>query len=120
MAGFLDTYFWWRPFGAVAEISAQNLERQLANGKDKPQLLDVRTHAEWQSGVIDGAVLVQVQDLKSRIDGLDFDKSKPVIAICRSAHRSIGAVRLLKAAGYEDPMQLQGGMLVWRGKTVRP
>lgn len=120
MSGFLDEIFWWRPFGAVSEISAADLEKQIAGGGEPPQLLDVRSPPEWQSGIIEGSVLVSVQHLKGQTDELKFDKSKPVIAICRSAHRSIGAVRLLKAAGYEGAMQLQGGMMGWSGETVKP
>jgi rhodanese-related sulfurtransferase len=36
-----------------------------------------------------------------------------VVAICASAHRSVPAVRLLRAAGYKNAMQLKGGMLSW-------
>ena len=120
MSGFLDGFFWWLPFGAVPEISATDLDQQLSGKGVRPQLLDVRSPPEWRNGIIEGSVLVSVQNLKSQIDKLDFDKTKPVVAICRSAHRSIGAVRLLKAAGYEDAKQLQGGMLAWPGETVKP
>ncbi|VAV95096.1 hypothetical protein MNBD_ALPHA08-2054 [hydrothermal vent metagenome] len=113
MSGFLGRLFWWLPFGDVPEISAVDLQEQLSGGKEPLQLLDVRSPSEWQNGVIDGSVLVSVQGLKSRIDDLGFDPSRPVIAICHSATRSVGAVRLLNMAGYEDAKQLQGGMLVW-------
>jgi rhodanese-related sulfurtransferase len=36
-----------------------------------------------------------------------------VVAICLTAHRSIPAVRLLRARGFEAA-QLAGGMLAWR------
>ncbi len=119
MSGFLDEMFWWRPFGVVPEIAASELERLISTGSEQPQLLDVRSGPEWQGGVIGGSVLLSVQHLKSQIDNLGFDKSKPVVAICRSAHRSIGAVRLLRAAGYDDASQLQGGMLAWEGQGFR-
>ena len=123
MSGFFERVFWWLPFGEVPEITVDELHRELSGKGATIQLLDVRTPPEWQAGVIDGSVLVSVQNLKSRIDDLGFDKAKPVVAICRSAHRSIGAVRLLKMAGYEDAKQLQGGMLVWERRqlpTVKP
>lgn len=122
MSGFLSGMFWWLPFGSVPEISPADLQQQLI-GKNPPQLLDVRSPPEWQSGVIEGSVLLPVQNLKTQIGTLNFDKSKPIIAICRSAHRSIGAVRLLEAAGYEVAVQLEGGMLAWEGngfKVTKP
>ncbi len=117
MAGFADKYFWWLPVGSVPEVTAQELQREINRTRDKPQLLDVRTSAEWQQGIIKGALLVPVGVLKSRAATLPFDRSKPVVAICRTAHRSISAVRILRNAGYENVRQLQGGMLNWQGRN---
>ena len=115
MSAFLDRYFWWLPLGPVPEVSAQDLKREISKTRARPQLLDVRTDREWREGAIKGTVLVPVGLLKNQVDKLPFDRSKPIVAICRSAHRSIPAVRLLRSAGYTDVRQLQGGMLSWQG-----
>ncbi len=115
MSSFVDRYFWWLPVGSVPEVSAQDLKREISKTRNRPQLLDVRTANEWRQGAIKGAVLVPVSTLKNQIGALPFDRSKPVVAICRSAHRSISAVRLLRNAGYSNVRQLQGGMLSWQG-----
>jgi len=83
-------------------------------GSARPQILDVRTSAEWRSGHIAGAVHVPIIELGSRIDRLQLDRTRPVVAICRAAHRSIPAVRLLQQHGFRNACQLQGGMLAWR------
>ena len=114
MSAILDKYFWWLPVGAVPEVSAQDLAREISKTRSRPQLLDVRTDHEWRQGAIKGTLLVPVSAFKSQIDALPFDRSKPVVAICRSAHRSIPAVRLLRNAGYDDVRQLKGGMLSWQ------
>ena len=114
MASLMDKYFWWLPLGRVPEISAPDLKRAISRTRNRPQLLDVRTRKEWQEAAIKGSVLMPIGILRSHIDALPFDRSRPVVAICRSAHRSIPAVRLLRLAGYEDVCHLKGGMLAWQ------
>lgn len=103
---------WWVPFGKVPEVGAALLAQELRRGVP-PQILDVRTAAEWKSSRIEGSVNVPVTELKSRLDALGLDPGRPVVAICRSAHRSIPAVRLLRGRGFRDVRQLAGGMKAW-------
>jgi rhodanese-related sulfurtransferase len=104
--------FWWLPFGTVPELPAARLARQLAE-LSPPQLLDVRTVAEFSRGHVRGALNVPIQELQARLPSLGLDPARPVVAICLTAHRSIPAVRLLRARGFEAA-QLAGGMLAWR------
>jgi rhodanese-related sulfurtransferase len=104
--------FWWLPFGKVPELPATRLARQLAE-LSAPQLLDVRSEAEFSRGRVRGALNVPIQHLQTRLPSLDLDPARPVVAICLTAHRSIPAVRLLQAHGFEAA-QLAGGMLAWR------
>lgn len=99
--------------GKVSEISPVELNFILEDSENDIQILDVRTHLEWKNGHIAGALNVPVTQLNSEIDKLSFDKEKPVVAICLSAHRSIPAVRALKESGYKNVKQLEGGMLGW-------
>jgi len=95
----------------VPEIPARELARRLAT--DPPQVLDVRTEMEWRRSRIDAARSVPITELRRRLPALPLDPKRPVVAICLSAHRSIPAVRLLRARGYGDVVQLAGGMLAW-------
>ncbi|MBK1701035.1 rhodanese-like domain-containing protein [Thiococcus pfennigii] len=113
MSGLLRNLFWWVPFGTVPELAPQALRAELA-GAEPPFLLDVRTPAEWRQDRIDGAVNVPVTELKGRLPSLGLDPRRPIVAICRSAHRSIGAVRLLELNGFTAVRQLEGGMLAWQ------
>jgi len=114
MSSFVDKYLWWLPMGSVPEVSARDLQTEITKARGSLQILDVRTSGEYAQGAIDGALLMPIGTLKNRIDALPYDRSKPVVAICRSAHRSIPAVRILRAAGFQDVRQLQGGMLSWQ------
>ena len=108
----LKKLFWWLPFGTVPEISSPDLD--LLIEKDQaPFILDVRTEPEFNEGHIQGAVNLPLGSLKGEINHLNIDPDRPVVAICRSAHRSIPAVRLLSLAGFNNARQLQGGMIAW-------
>ncbi|MBS3801102.1 MAG: rhodanese-like domain-containing protein [Thioalkalivibrio sp.] len=101
----------WRPFGRVPEIEAQDLARAVRRGE--VQLLDVRTGVEHRRSRIPGARHLPITQLSGpRLQALGLDPERLVVAICLSAHRSIPAVRKLRALGY-DARQLRGGMLAW-------
>jgi rhodanese-related sulfurtransferase len=103
---------WWLPFGGVPEIPAPRLAKDLV-AIPPPQLVDVRTEAEFRRGRLRGAVSAPIQSLAERLPALGLDRARPVVAICLTAHRSIPAVRLLRLRGF-DAAHLAGGMLAWR------
>ncbi|WP_137896405.1 rhodanese-like domain-containing protein [Ramlibacter sp. 2FC] len=105
--------FWWIPFGKVPEVSPEQLERMRLDIGNRVQIVDVRTGMEWRASHIPGAVSVPVTEFAGRLESLGLDKSRPVVAICLSAHRSIPAVRTLRKNGFRDAYQLKGGMLSW-------
>jgi rhodanese-related sulfurtransferase len=102
---------WWLPFGCVPEISAHELDELLKNGG--AQLIDVRTPVEFAVGHVAGARNVPIYSLRRTLPSLVLNPSRPIVAICATAHRSPPAVRLLRAAGYENAVQLKNGMLSW-------
>ena len=103
---------WWLPFGRVPEVTAAILAARLDRG-EAVQLLDVRSAGEFRAGHIAGSVNVPITEVEERLAALALDATRPVVAICLSAHRSIPAVRLLRQEGF-DASQLAGGMLAWR------
>jgi rhodanese-related sulfurtransferase len=107
---------WWSPFGHVSEISAGELHDRLARGGNV-QLLDVRTRQEFAHGHIAGAVNVPIQSFRAQLSHLDLDRSKPVVTICKTAHRSPAATRVLRAQGFEA-VQLAKGMDEWRRQKL--
>lgn len=105
--------FWWIPFGKVPEMPADQIEKLRRDSSAGLQIVDVRTSLEWSKSHIPGALSVPITEFNARLPTLQLDKSKPVIAICLSAHRSIPAVRKLRQQGFKQAYQLQGGMLSW-------
>ena len=107
---------WWLPFGRVPEISAAELNELMKNGG--AQLIDVRTPAEFAAGHVAGARNVPINTLKHTLPTLALDPKRPIVAICATAHRSPPAVRLLRAAGYKNAVQLKNGMLSWYAASL--
>ena len=99
---------WHRMSGPVPEVTKAELARMIDAGE--VQVLDVRTHAEFKAGHVDGALNVPIGDLADEIDGIALDPAVPVVSVCLTAHRSIAATRLLRRHGY-DAYQLQGGWI---------
>ena len=94
------------------EIDVLELKRRLDEGEGF-QLIDVREDYEWEiCNLADaGARLVPLQTLPQALD--DLDRDRPVIIHCRSGPRGTTAVAYLQTAGYEDVVNLAGGILAW-------
>jgi len=71
-------------------------------------VLDVRTQGEWDAGHVEGAMLLPVDELRSRCEALD--KSKTYAVYCGVGYRAYVACLILKARGYHA-MNVSGG---WR------
>ena len=106
----------WLPFGRVPEIAPEDLARHLA-APDPPFVVDVRTALEFRQGHIEGAHHIPLQALGAALPSLSFGPKVTVVAICKTAHRSIPAVRLLQGKGL-TALQLAGGMDRWRRRGL--
>jgi len=101
----------WLPFGHVPEINPNQLPCDPLEVSDHFQLIDVRSHTEWQQSHIQGSINLPLQRFSLSAPELNSEH-KPIICICLSAHRSTPAVRKLRRAGIEA-YELKGGMLNW-------
>lgn len=64
------------------------------------RLIDVRTHAEFASGHIDGAFNLPLDRFNHEIHRVVPDKATPVILYCRSGARSGHALSAMRQMGY--------------------
>jgi len=76
-------------------------------------LVDVRTPQEFNSGHIEGAVNIPLQELAQRTSEIPQDE--PVVVYCRSGNRSSTAARMLSNAGYDQVYDL-GGVIDWQAQ----
>jgi len=96
------------------DITAQQLNEQLQNGSDA-QIVDVREADEVAAGMIAGARHIPLGELRTRMG--ELDKSRPVVAVCRSGRRSAAAADQLAAAGF-TAYTMTGGMLDWSAAAL--
>ena len=88
------------------EISLEELLQRLTN-KEAIFLLDVRTTEERNTYNI-GGVLIPLSELPARLN--ELDPTLDIVTYCRSGGRSLQAVALLKAAGFQSVRSLAGGV----------
>ena len=98
---------------AVTPAQATNLIN-----KEDAIVLDIRPKKEWATGHITGARHIPLADLDRRLDELGKFKQRPVIVVCNLGQTAGTATRKLKAAGFENPVRLSGGMTEWKGQSL--
>lgn len=75
-------------------------------------ILDVREEKERKSGFINAATHVPMAQVKSKLDTLD--KSKKILAYCKSGTRSNTTAELLCKNQFENVYSLKGGFDAWQ------
>ncbi len=63
-------------------------------------IVDVRTKEEYDTGHIKDSINIPVDDIESRIN--ELDKNKTILVYCRSGRRSTTAYNILKDKGYKS------------------
>lgn len=86
--------------------------RRLREGTAKPQLLDVRTPAEYALFHIPGAIN-RPDAMAADAAALGLDPKRAVVVVCMTGHRSPFVAKKLAAKGY-DASNLTWGMLGWK------
>jgi sulfur-carrier protein adenylyltransferase/sulfurtransferase len=95
---------------AVEEIGARELKRRLDAGEEL-EIIDVREPHEWAICRIEGARLVPLGTLGSRLH--ELDPARTYVLQCRSGVRSATALGILRQAGFQSLLNLRGGILAW-------
>ena len=76
----------------------------------KPYLLDVRSPGEYKQGHINGAELIPLNELSTKLTRIP--KGREIICVCASGTRSSLAARRLSGQGYKVS-NMKGGMSRW-------
>jgi adenylyltransferase/sulfurtransferase len=96
--------------GDDMEMTASELSASLRAGHT-PWLLDVREAWEYATARIEGATLIPLGDLASRVD--EVPREADVVVYCHHGMRSARAVSTLRRAGWERVRNLSGGIDRW-------
>lgn len=106
LEGSLDT--WTKagnPVEEYASISAQDFAVKLS---EKPYIIDVREKTAREKGVLEGAQLIGMPDLLSRVSGIP--KEQPVYVHCSLGGKSFAAYTVLRAFGLRNVVDIAGGL----------
>ncbi|MNE08949.1 putative rhodanese-related sulfurtransferase [compost metagenome] len=88
---------------------------------DNAVILDVRTEAEYNDGVILNAINIDFYKGQGFVEELEsLDKNKNYYVYCRSGARSAKACEIMNELGFENAYNLLGGILDWDGEVVAP
>lgn len=94
---------------AVPTIDCTGAAAALAAGGAR--FVDVREPDEWRTGHIPGAIHIPLGELGTRY--LEIPLHEPVIMVCRVGGRSYQATEFLLDHGFDQVVNLDGGMLAW-------
>jgi len=92
-----------------AEISVQELET-MRHRQDDFLLLDVREPYEYEIANL-GGKLIPLQEIESNWQVIPKDKQ--VVVHCRSGQRSQQAIQILEQKGFDNLLNLRGGIIAW-------
>ena len=95
------------------DISVEDLKKLREEGADFV-LIDVREPHEREICEI-GGELIPLGSLAGRIEALEA--SAHTVVYCRSGGRSAKAVTALRASGFGNAWNLQGGILAWADRV---
>ena len=85
---------------------------------DKKMILDVRHKHEFDEEKLRNAVNLDVMmpNFKDKVQNLDPNKT--YFVYCQSGRRSARACRIMAEHGFENLVNLKGGIVQYEGKTV--
>ncbi len=105
------TEFEAESYKAVSAEDAYNLIKTV-----DPVILDVRTQAEYDSGHLEGAILIPVQVLEQNMGVLEQFKDENILVYCASGNRSTVASKLLLEADFSRLYNMRYGIREWLQK----
>lgn len=100
----------------MTHISVDDLKARMDRG-EKITLIDVREPHEYAEANIAGARLFPLGKIQTmQVDDLEDLKEEEVILQCRSGQRSMMAAMVLEQLGFQNTVNLTGGILAWQEK----
>lgn len=102
--------------GEEWDISAGELAEML-KGPHPPRLIDVREPHELEISRLEGAELIPLGSLASRLS--ELNSADEIVLFCKAGTRSARALEVLYSAGFRKIKHLKGGINAW-AKEVDP
>ncbi len=98
----------------LKHLKVVEFEDAVAEAGDRAVLIDVREPEEYAFGHLPNSRLIPLREFVDEIG--DLPRDRPIFLVSRSGRRSTRAMRLLAENGFEDIINLKGGVLSWRAR----
>jgi rhodanese-related sulfurtransferase len=95
-----------------AEIDAAAARVLVEDEREDVVIVDVRSAPEFESGHIDGALWIPVEEIERRAD--EVPRRGRVLVFCAVGGRSAAACHLLSEKGFTNLTNVDGGMMAWQ------
>jgi rhodanese-related sulfurtransferase len=95
----------------IKEITPTDLSR-LMEQADHFNLVDIRTPAEVERGVIPTATVLAMNQIPLNLDFFSISR-KQIVIYCRTGSRSAQVCRFLNQQGINNVINLRGGLVKW-------
>lgn len=102
---------------AVRRLTALDLKKLLdhATSAGALVLVDVREPREFNTGHLEAAINIPINELARRLG--EIPRAASPVFICRSGGRSLAACAMAQRAGIREPAHLEGGLLAWASEV---
>lgn len=97
----------------IIKLSPAELQAKL-QAKEDFFLIDVRDPEEYESGHIAGSILIPLDTIEEKTEGIR--KDKPIVLYCALGRRSRAAAEALVSRGFTHIYHLDGGLEAWTGE----
>jgi len=94
----------------VKEIDSNQLEARLASDNNL-YLLDIRSDAEVMHGMLPNSTHLPMQMIPASLT--EFPRDRDIVLYCRSGVRSFHACTFLMQQGFDNVINLKGGIIDW-------
>ncbi|MGD8841582.1 MAG: rhodanese-like domain-containing protein [Gammaproteobacteria bacterium] len=95
----------------IKEINVPDLHRMLRE-HDNFELIDIRTRAEVERGVLPGARTLPMHMVPLKL-AYFAESRKQIVVYCRTGSRSAQVCRFLSQQGIHNAISLRGGLVRW-------
>ncbi len=102
---------------ASKELAATEFAQAISNTADAV-IVDVRTPEEFEKGHITNALNLNWYGSEFDKQVATLDKTKPVFVYCLTGARSSSATDRMRKAGFENIIEMPGGMMDWRANSL--
>lgn len=96
----------------MIEIDPLELKKRLDTG-ESIAILDVREPRELEIASLNRIVHIPMGELPQRLSELEQYKDRELVVYCRSGGRSARCIEFLQAQGFNNLLNLKGGILAW-------